>query len=67
MNQNEPYRAPEYPFGFGFALMSDARAIERFSQMSEAQRRDLGRKLQAISSDTDLQKLIEELALERKN
>ena len=63
MNRNERMPQNEYPFGFGFALMENPRAMQGFAQMSEAQKRDLGRKLQAISSDADLKNLIEELEL----
>ena len=63
MNPNERYVPPEYPFGFGFTLMQTPKAMEHFSEMSDAQRRELGRKLRAISSDEDWKNLIRDLAL----
>ena len=63
MNQNKRYLPPEYPFGFGFALMNNPKAMQAFAQMNEGQKRDLGRKIHRISSEQELRKLIEELAL----
>ena len=63
MNPNEPYVPPEYPFGFGFTLMQTPRAMEHFKEMNESQRRELGRKLRAVSSDEDWKDLIRELSL----
>ena len=63
MNQDERYLPPEYPFGFGFALMQNPRAMQTFKQMNEGQKRDLGRRLQTISSEKEIKNLIDELAL----
>ncbi len=63
MKQNKGYLPPEYPFGFGFALMQNPKAMEHFGEMNEPQRRELGRKINAISSEEDLRTLISEIAL----
>ncbi len=60
-NEKKDYLPPEYPFGFGFALMKNPRAMQNFAEMSEWQKRELGRKLQRISSEQELRKMIEEL------
>lgn len=67
MNENERYRAPQYPFGFGFALMSDAKAMQHFEQMTDDQKRELGRKLQKISSEQELKNLILSIATHAPN
>ncbi|MBO5938813.1 MAG: hypothetical protein J6Q82_04865 [Clostridia bacterium] len=63
MKQNEFYLPPEYPFGFGFALMQNPRAIAHLSEMSEPEWREFGRKISAISSEEEWRNLISELAL----
>ena len=63
MKAKHRYLPPEYPFGFGFALMQTPKAMEHFEAMSEPQRRELGRKICAISSEEDWKNLIRELSL----
>jgi|GEM_PF-5381205 len=59
--EKNKYLLPEYPFGFGFALMQNPRAMQTFAAMNEWQKRELGRKLQRVSSEQELRGVIEEL------
>ena len=61
MKEHERYTPPEYPFGFGFALMQNPRAIAHFHRMSEPEQRELGRKISSISSEEEWRDLVREL------
>ena len=52
----------EYPFGFGFALMENPKAMERFQAMSEPQKRALGRRLRDLRTEQELRMLVAEMA-----
>ena len=55
------YTLPEYPFGFGFALMQSPGAIEHVQAMSEQEQRELCRRLCSVSSDEEWKRLVQEL------
>jgi hypothetical protein len=44
----------EYPFGFGFELMSNPRAMERFFSMDDKQKRELMRAIAAIRTREEI-------------
>ncbi len=62
MKEQEGYCPPEYPFGFGFALMQNPKAIAHFKQMSEPEQREFGRRLRTVGSDEEWKNLVSELA-----
>lgn len=54
----------EYPFGFGFALMQNPKALERFRTMSDLRKREWMRKLPRIQTEEDLREFVEAIAVD---
>ena len=49
----------EYPFGFGFALMSNPRAMTLFFSLNEEHQRDLMRTISGIESREEIRGFLE--------
>ena len=52
----------EYPFGFGFELMKNPDAMERFNTMSEEEKREVFGRISEIDSREEMRRYLAELA-----
>ncbi|MBQ4598844.1 MAG: hypothetical protein IJB19_02920 [Clostridia bacterium] len=52
----------EMPLGFGFALAQNPKAMEKFSNLSEAEQTAILQKAHAASSKTEMQSLVNTLS-----
>ena len=51
----------EYPFGFGFELMKNPDAMERFNTMSEDEKREVFGRISEIKSREEMRRYLTEL------
>ena len=51
----------DYPFGFGFALMENGAALERFRKLDDTHKAEIMRRVLRSKSHVEVRKIVDEL------